>query len=499
MLAPDHPLATRKRVRMAELAARGVHRLPRGRRPAAHRHGGRARGGLRGEDRLRDQRGRARPRAGLPRPGRHDRAGVRRRAPRPADRRRRPCTARRCRATSRSSGGAPGATRRRRARSSRWPAAAGPAPATPRRRTRVGRTPPRDAHAPQRPASAGGDPVRHDPARPAMRMLCADGAAWRCTLTNSRSTTRAGWTAARCSRCWLALSAVIGFAGHRDLGRDRPRLLLAGVGLARPRDPARRRSPRSAARPTRRPARPRALAVHGTVCGLIATLLRGHLGADRRRAPSGRRGRSLGLGRRAARPRRWSSALWSELPAQRERELAERVDVLTRTRRGALDVQAAELRRIERDLHDGAQARLVALSMQLGRAEERLGDRPRGRRAACAPARGEARRGDRRAARPGPRHRPAGARRPRPRRRRRGARPARARSPVDGRRRRSTRRPPPVVETAAYFVVAEALTNVAKHARRRRRAVDASSRTATARGRGRRRRARRCRRPRAAA
>src|SRR5918992_6411336 len=52
--------------------------------------------------------------------------------------------------------------------------------------------------------------------------------------------------------------------------------------------------------------------------------------------------------------------------SHREVELVERVDVLTRTRRGALDVQAAELRRIERDLHDGAQARLVALSMQLG-------------------------------------------------------------------------------------------------------------------------------------
>lgn len=60
----------------------------------------------------------------------------------------------------------------------------------------------------------------------------------------------------------------------------------------------------------------------------------------------------------------------------RRHQLAERVDTLTRTRRGALDVQAAELRRIERDLHDGAQARLVALSMQLGRAEARLGDHP---------------------------------------------------------------------------------------------------------------------------
>jgi signal transduction histidine kinase len=63
-------------------------------------------------------------------------------------------------------------------------------------------------------------------------------------------------------------------------------------------------------------------------------------------------------------------------PPTREEELVERVDELTRTRRGALDVQATELRRIERDLHDGAQARLVALSMQLGRAEEKLGDRP---------------------------------------------------------------------------------------------------------------------------
>ena len=47
------------------------------------------------------------------------------------------------------------------------------------------------------------------------------------------------------------------------------------------------------------------------------------------------------------------------------RGLAERVEQLSRTRSGALDVQANELRRIERDLHDGAQVRLVALSMKL--------------------------------------------------------------------------------------------------------------------------------------
>ncbi|MFB7509113.1 sensor histidine kinase, partial [Streptomyces broussonetiae] len=44
-------------------------------------------------------------------------------------------------------------------------------------------------------------------------------------------------------------------------------------------------------------------------------------------------------------------------------ELAERVRVLTETRRDAVDTSAAELRRIERDLHDGAQARLVAMGM----------------------------------------------------------------------------------------------------------------------------------------
>ncbi|MFF2662312.1 sensor histidine kinase [Kitasatospora sp. NPDC058032] len=42
---------------------------------------------------------------------------------------------------------------------------------------------------------------------------------------------------------------------------------------------------------------------------------------------------------------------------------------LTETRRDALNAQAAELRRIERDLHDGAQARLVAMGMNLGVAE----------------------------------------------------------------------------------------------------------------------------------
>ncbi|MBV2353647.1 sensor domain-containing protein [Streptomyces sp. J2-1] len=50
-------------------------------------------------------------------------------------------------------------------------------------------------------------------------------------------------------------------------------------------------------------------------------------------------------------------------------ELTERVRVLTETRRDAVDSSAAELRRIERDLHDGAQARLVAMGMDLGTVE----------------------------------------------------------------------------------------------------------------------------------
>lgn len=49
--------------------------------------------------------------------------------------------------------------------------------------------------------------------------------------------------------------------------------------------------------------------------------------------------------------------------------LAARVDALTLSRAAALDAHAAELRRIERDLHDGAQNRLVNVVMMLGIAE----------------------------------------------------------------------------------------------------------------------------------
>jgi signal transduction histidine kinase len=50
--------------------------------------------------------------------------------------------------------------------------------------------------------------------------------------------------------------------------------------------------------------------------------------------------------------------------------LEQRVEALTETRNQTLDHAAAELRRIERDLHDGAQARLAGLGMTLGMAAE---------------------------------------------------------------------------------------------------------------------------------
>ena len=147
-------------------------------------------------------------------------------------------------------------------------------------------------------------------------------------------------------------------------------------------------------------------------------------------------------------------------PEHGERALADRVVELTRTRRGALDVQAAELRRIERDLHDGAQARLVALIMHLGRAEERLSDRPevadllRRARADASAAIAELRDLARGIAPPVLADRGLAA-------------------AVEALGRRSAipvtvvaepgERVPPIVETVAYFVVAESLTNAAKH------------------------------------
>ncbi|MDL4773634.1 sensor histidine kinase [Actinomadura xylanilytica] len=66
-------------------------------------------------------------------------------------------------------------------------------------------------------------------------------------------------------------------------------------------------------------------------------------------------------------------ALLSPTAAER---LAQRVDTLTETRSGAMNAHGAELRRIERDLHDGTQARLVAIAMRLGTVRESLDEVP---------------------------------------------------------------------------------------------------------------------------
>jgi signal transduction histidine kinase len=68
-------------------------------------------------------------------------------------------------------------------------------------------------------------------------------------------------------------------------------------------------------------------------------------------------------------------------------ELALRVHHLAQTRSETLDSGAAEIRRIERDLHDGAQARLVAMGMTLGAAEELIDSNPAAARALLAEAR----------------------------------------------------------------------------------------------------------------
>src|SRR5205823_11279747 len=64
-----------------------------------------------------------------------------------------------------------------------------------------------------------------------------------------------------------------------------------------------------------------------------------------------------------------------------------RIAELEETRAGAIDQQESELERIERDLHDGAQARLVALGMSLGMAEQKLASDPAAARALLAEAR----------------------------------------------------------------------------------------------------------------
>jgi signal transduction histidine kinase len=139
-----------------------------------------------------------------------------------------------------------------------------------------------------------------------------------------------------------------------------------------------------------------------------------------------------------------------------------RIEELEASRAGAVDVQETELRRIERDLHDGAQARLVALGMSLGLAEQHLETDPGAVRALLAEARAgaaealEELRDLARGIHP-PILTDRGLE---------GALSALvARSPVPVSLSIDVgERPAPAFETAAYFMVAEALANATKHA-----------------------------------
>ncbi len=160
--------------------------------------------------------------------------------------------------------------------------------------------------------------------------------------------------------------------------------------------------------------------------------------------------------------RGWAMLTSSMLAPSERARLANRVRELAESRRDTVDSQAAELRRIERDLHDGAQARLVSLGMSLGLAEELMAKDPESAQELLAEARtsttaalSELRdlvRGI---------HPPVLADR--------GlagavqalglANPLPVEVSVE-----LPGRPPAPVESAAYFAVAETLTNMVKHA-----------------------------------
>jgi len=140
-----------------------------------------------------------------------------------------------------------------------------------------------------------------------------------------------------------------------------------------------------------------------------------------------------------------------------------RIGELERSRARVVDSAEAERRRIERDLHDGAQQRLVALAMDLGRARARFADDPEAARAIVDQAHAEAK-----AALLELRNLVRGVHPPVLTDRGLDAAlsglaalcPVPVAVHVDG-----GVRPPASVEAIAYFIVAEALTNVAKHSR----------------------------------
>jgi signal transduction histidine kinase len=158
-------------------------------------------------------------------------------------------------------------------------------------------------------------------------------------------------------------------------------------------------------------------------------------------------------------------------PGRRE-SLAQRVESLARSRADLVAAADAERRRIERDLHDGAQQRLVSLAMNLGMARERFESEPEPIRQVIAAA-----------------HDEAVLALTELREFIRGLHPAvlndrgldaalsglAARAPLPVRLRVDVPEPAaPGVEAVAYFIVSEAITNVVKHAQATRAEVTAT-------------------------
>jgi signal transduction histidine kinase len=157
----------------------------------------------------------------------------------------------------------------------------------------------------------------------------------------------------------------------------------------------------------------------------------------------------------------WSAAL---LRPPRRAQLTLRVAQLTQTRAGAIAAHEAELRRIERDLHDGTQARLVALSMRIGMARRAIGGDEETARTLLDDAQQQAEealtelrhvvRGI---------HPPILSDRGLPGAVRALAAGSGLHASVLADQLDEGPRAPAAVEAAAYFVVAEALTNTARH------------------------------------
>jgi signal transduction histidine kinase len=148
------------------------------------------------------------------------------------------------------------------------------------------------------------------------------------------------------------------------------------------------------------------------------------------------------------------------LGRSRTKVLEQRVDQLTQTRAGVIDAADAERRRLERDLHDGTQQRLVSLAMMLGMARSHPADAPAQEVIEAA-------------------HEEAKAALAELRNLVRGMHPVvledrgldaalsgiAARVPISVRLTVDVpRRPHPTIEAVAYFVISESLTNITKHA-----------------------------------